>query len=113
MANELILISYGPGHLPLELPKQAVATVIRKQQLAKLRDPIMAIADALFAPVASKPLAELAIGRRSTSILICDITPSTEPAVFAADDRDDDGGGDSPGGNLGACGNWSASSEPR
>ncbi len=60
MTEEAIGISYGRGHLPLQLPKGARATVIRKRQLPKLADPHAAIATAVNEPVASVSLSELA-----------------------------------------------------
>ena len=77
-----ITLSYGRGHLPLVLPAGAEATVIRKRPLPKLADPSAAIAASLRQPVAAAPLAELAKGRRSACILICDITRPVPNRLF-------------------------------
>jgi nickel-dependent lactate racemase len=82
MSTDTIHISYGRGHLPLELPEEARPVLIRKQQLAKLADPHAAIAKALANPIAAAPLAELAKGRNSACILICDITRPVPNKLF-------------------------------
>jgi nickel-dependent lactate racemase len=82
MTDETIAISYGRGHLPLTLPEKAKATLIRKRALPKLPDPHQAIATALVTPVASAPLSDLAKGRNSACILICDITRPVPNRLF-------------------------------
>jgi nickel-dependent lactate racemase len=82
MTTDTIAVSYGRGHLPLTLPEQARPTVIRKQQLPKLADQHAAIATALQQPVGSPPLSELARGRKSACILICDITRPVPNRLF-------------------------------
>jgi nickel-dependent lactate racemase len=80
--SDTIAISYGRGHLPVTLPPRAVATLIRKRQLPKLADQRAAILTALSTSIASKPLADLAKGRRSACILICDITRPVPNKLF-------------------------------
>ncbi|WP_035201083.1 nickel-dependent lactate racemase [Agrobacterium tumefaciens] len=75
-------ISYGRGHLALDLPEKAIASVIRKKPLPKLLDAHASIAQALEQPIASSPLSELARGRSSACILICDITRPVPNALF-------------------------------
>jgi nickel-dependent lactate racemase len=82
MTTDTIAVSYGRGHLPLILPEGARPTVIRKQQLPKLADQHAAIATALQQPVGSPPLSELARGRKSACILICDITRPVPNRLF-------------------------------
>jgi nickel-dependent lactate racemase len=77
-----IPISYGRGHLEIALPAQAKATLIRKRPLPKLPDPVAAIVCALESPVGSPPLEELARGRASACILICDITRPVPNRLF-------------------------------
>ncbi len=77
-----IALSYGRGHLDITLPRGARPTVIRKQQLPKLADGTAAVIEALRNPVASKPLADLAKGRKSACILICDITRPVPNRLF-------------------------------
>ena len=75
-------LSFGRGHLPVQVPDAAQATVIRKRPLAKLPDPAGAIADAFDHPIGSAPLRELARGRRSACILVCDITRPVPNHLF-------------------------------
>ncbi|MGO7566009.1 nickel-dependent lactate racemase [Rhizobium ruizarguesonis] len=75
-------ISYGRGHLPLELPGDAIPTIIRKKPLPKLSDTPASIAQALAQPIGSQSLSELAKGRKSACILICDITRPVPNALF-------------------------------
>ena len=77
-----ISVSYGRGHLPLDMPAEAVATVIRKRPLPKIADPAAAIETALAAPIGAPPLSELARGRQSACILICDVTRPVPNKLF-------------------------------
>ena len=69
-----LTIAFGRGHLSLSLPPEAAPTVVRKRSLPKLKDAAGTIAQALNAPIGSAPLGELAQGKTSACILICDIT---------------------------------------
>ena len=75
-------ISYGRGHLPLELPGDAIATIIRKKPLPKLSNTRASIAQALEQPIGSQSLSELARGRKSACILICDVPRPVPNALF-------------------------------
>ncbi len=75
-------IAYGRGHLTLRLPERARATVIRKAVLPKLADAAGAVARAFADPVGAPPLADLARGKRSACILICDITRPVPNHLF-------------------------------
>ncbi|NLS00896.1 nickel-dependent lactate racemase [Rhizobium sp. P38BS-XIX] len=79
--NEVAL-SYGRGHLDVTLPLGSQPTVIRKQALPKLDEPVASILSALQNPIRSAPLAELAKGRKSACILICDITRPVPNGLF-------------------------------
>lgn len=80
--DDTLQIAFGRGHLPLELPKHADVTVIRKAMLPKLPDQRRAIDDAFANPIGSKPLAELSRGKSSACILICDITRPVPNRLF-------------------------------
>jgi nickel-dependent lactate racemase len=82
MSLQEIGLSYGRGSLPLALPAAAQATVIRKRALPKLPDASAAIDAAFAAPIGAPPLAELAKGRDSACILICDITRPVPNRLF-------------------------------
>ena len=80
--DRTIEIAFGRSHLPVRLPAQAEATVIRKAALPVLPDPENAVRDALARPVSARPLRELARGRGSACILICDITRPVPNRLF-------------------------------
>jgi nickel-dependent lactate racemase len=65
---------YGHEGLAVSLPDGIQVTVIRKQPMKTLPDPRRAVTEALARPVGSPSLAELAVGKKSACILICDIT---------------------------------------
>jgi nickel-dependent lactate racemase len=82
MAQEGLSIAYGRGFIPLTLPGGAQATVIRKAVLPKIADQHGAVIDAFAQPVGCAPLAELARGKNSACILICDITRPVPNGLF-------------------------------
>ena len=82
MDRATIHIAYGRGQLPVRLPKGAGPNVIRKAVLPKLKDPAGAIQRAFDSPIGSAPLAQLARGRASACILICDITRPVPNRLF-------------------------------
>jgi len=77
-----VALAYGRGRLPVPLPRGCEPTVIRQRPLPPLADPAAAVAEALANPVGSPPVAELARGRRSACILICDITRPVPNGLF-------------------------------
>ena len=77
-----LTIAFGRGHLSLSLPPEAAPTVVRKRSLPKLPDAAGTIAQALNAPIGSAPLGELAQGKTSACILICDITRPVPNRLF-------------------------------
>jgi len=79
---EALTILYGKGHLPVRLPAAARATVIRKPALPLAADPQAAVREALDHPIGAPPFRELARGRRSACILICDKTRPVPNRLF-------------------------------
>jgi lactate racemase len=75
-------LSYGRGRLTLELPGDLEVTVIRKPAMPAVPDPRAAIRQALAEPVGAPPLRELARGKGSACILICDITRPVPNGLF-------------------------------
>lgn len=69
-----IVMSYGKTGLPLNLPDDWDVTIIRTTPMPQLSDADAAIADALRHPVGSRPVKDLAAGRKNVCIVICDIT---------------------------------------
>ncbi len=80
--SRTIEIAFGRSTLPILLPTAAEPTVIRKFALPKLPDPSAAIRAAFETPIGGAPLRELAHGRKSACILICDITRPVPNRLF-------------------------------
>jgi nickel-dependent lactate racemase len=77
-----IELNYGRGRLPVDLPDEIDLRVIRKRQMPVLPDPEGAVREALARPAGVPPLAELARGKDSACILICDITRPVPNGLF-------------------------------
>ncbi len=75
-------LAFGKGHLALTLPTGVRPTVIRKNALPLVADPPTAVREALAHPVGVPPLRELARGRKSACILICDKTRPVPNRLF-------------------------------
>jgi len=75
-------LSYGKEGLDLELADDLDVHVIRKPAMPILADPEGATRDALAHPVGTAPLAELAKGKSTACILICDITRPVPNHLF-------------------------------
>src|SRR2546423_10361068 len=69
-----IQLDYGRTGLTVDLPDDRIVGRLAIRPAPPLPDPVQAIADAIDHPIASRPLAELARGRRNACILICDVT---------------------------------------
>src|SRR5512140_3733000 len=81
-ASNTVSILYGRSGLDVALPPQVRSTIIGKRPLAKLADPAGAVRAALAKPIAALPYVELARGRRSACILVCDITRPVPNHLF-------------------------------
>ncbi len=75
-------LSYGKSVLSVTMPQQARPTVIRKPAFPVPDSPRELIEGALRAPIGCATLDELARGRKSACILICDITRPVPNAAF-------------------------------
>lgn len=81
MAEAALL--YGHDALTVEVPASARVTTVRKAVAPKLPDPDEAVARALdVAPIGAPSLRELADGRRSACIVVCDITRPVPNGLF-------------------------------
>jgi nickel-dependent lactate racemase len=69
-----VTLDYGRTGLDVELPDDRVIGPLSIRPAPPLAEPEVAIAHCLGKPIGSAPLAELARGRRSACILVCDIT---------------------------------------
>jgi nickel-dependent lactate racemase len=67
-------ILYGRDGLTVNLPDDIKVTVVRKHPMTPLCKPVQAVKQALKKPVGCSPLGEIARGKKSACILICDIT---------------------------------------
>ena len=77
-----IELLYGRGTLALTPPAGCVPTIIQKPAMPVLDDPRGAIEQALAQPVDTPALSELARGKRSACVLICDITRPVPNGLF-------------------------------
>ena len=70
-----ITLDYGRTGLDVTLPEdRLIAPPLSIREAEPLADPEAALADALANPIGTKPLAELAKGKKSACIVVCDIT---------------------------------------
>ena len=67
-------MDYGKTGLMVDLPNDKVIGPLEIKNAIPLANQSQAIADALANPIGSKPLAEIAKGKKTACILICDIT---------------------------------------
>jgi len=67
-------LEYGRGGLDVQLPDRRVLKCLEYQPADPLADPDAEVRQALCRPIAVPPLAELAHGRSSACVAICDIT---------------------------------------
>lgn len=77
-----IALNYGKDGLAIDLPDNLDVQVIRKPAMPVLPRPEDAVRSALASPIKASPLAELAKGKRSACILICDITRPVPNHLF-------------------------------
>jgi nickel-dependent lactate racemase len=80
--DKTVEIAFGHRQLTVALPEGTQPTIIRKISLPKLGNQQQAIHQALEHPVAAEHFAELAKGRQSACILICDITRPVPNKLF-------------------------------
>jgi lactate racemase len=66
--------AFGKTGLPLELPGDFEYKVLEARSASPLADQLGAIEEAMDAPIAGPKLSELAAGKKSASISVCDIT---------------------------------------
>ena len=67
-------LEYGRTGLEIELPGERVVRSLAYKDAPPLPDPAAVLAQRLAQPTGTRPLAELARGRQTACILICDIT---------------------------------------
>ncbi len=74
MSTRRFTLDYGRTGLPVDLPAANLVGPLEIRAVPPLADPEAAIEAALIQPIASPPLAEIARGKASACILVCDIT---------------------------------------
>jgi nickel-dependent lactate racemase len=67
-------LDYGRHGLDVQLPDDHAVEVLTYKDVAPSRDPDAELASLLADPIGSRPLTELARGKRNACVLICDIT---------------------------------------
>ena len=75
-------LAYGQIGLNVDLPDSARPTIIRKPSVPVPASPEAVVAKAMASPIGSGTLAEIAQGRKSACILICDITRPVPNGLF-------------------------------
>ena len=78
----IVDLPYGRRELSVRFADEFDVTVVRKPRMPVLGEPDAAVARALDEPVGAAPLADLAAGRKSACILICDVTRPVPNALF-------------------------------
>lgn len=69
-----VRLEYGRSGLDVELPDRSVVRTLSYKSVPPLADPNAALLAVLHRPTRSAPLAQVAAGRRSACLLICDVT---------------------------------------
>jgi nickel-dependent lactate racemase len=70
-----LTLDYGKTGLPIKLPaERLIVPPLKISDAAPLANPEAALREALANPIGTKPLAELAKGKKTACILVCDIT---------------------------------------
>src|SRR5262245_19833591 len=69
-----VTLDYGRTGLDVTLPDDRTVGPLTIREAAPLADPERALDEALRNPTGTRPLAELARGRQSACVVICDIT---------------------------------------
>lgn len=77
-----VTLDYGHTGLEVELPADRVVGPLKIKPVAPLPDPHAELLRCLSEPIGTAPLAEMARGRRSACILICDITRPVPNALL-------------------------------
>ena len=78
----IIDLLYGKTGLPVALADDLDVTVVAKPPMPRVPDSNAAVRQALAVPVGCPPLAEVAGGRKSACILICDVTRPVPNGLF-------------------------------
>ena len=78
----VVPLLYGKRELPVRFDAELDVTVIAKPPMPVVDDGAAAVRRALARPIGCAPLAELAAGKRSACILVCDVTRPVPNHLF-------------------------------
>ena len=78
----IVELEYGRGRLSVRIPDGCETTVLHKSPLPIVADTAGAVGRAFSHPAGAAPLAQLARGKRSACILVCDITRPVPNHLF-------------------------------
>ena len=67
-------LEYGRSGLDVELPERNVVACLQYRASEPLADPDAAVRDSLARPIQTRPLRELALGRRNACVVVSDVT---------------------------------------
>lgn len=87
-----IRMAYGRTGMDVDVPERNLAAVLTMQESAPVVDPAGTLLQMLRAPLGGRPLVEIARGKRTATIVVCDITRPVPnrvilPPVFAELER--------------------------
>jgi nickel-dependent lactate racemase len=78
-----VTLDYGRTGLTVELPSDRVVGPLAIREVEPLDDPEAAVSASLEVPTGSRPLREIAAGKKTACILVCDITrPVPNPLIL-------------------------------
>lgn len=78
----IVDLPYGRTGLPVTFDDDLEVTVVAKPPMPLVQAPMAAVRHALATPVGCPPLTELATGKRSACVLICDVTRPVPNSLF-------------------------------
>ena len=78
----IVDLLYGKTGLPVAFDDDLDVTVVAKPPMPLVQAPVAAVRHVLATPVGCPPLTELATGKRSACILICDVTRPVPNGLF-------------------------------
>jgi nickel-dependent lactate racemase len=77
-----VRLEYGRDGLEVDLPDSQVVRSLSYKHVQPLPDPRQSLAEVLATPIGTPPLSQLAAGKRSACIVVCDITRPVPNALI-------------------------------
>ena len=69
-----IELDFGKNNIFAEVPDKNIVNILKMNDSTEIADPIKGVEDAITNPIGSPPLSELAKGKKTACVVICDIT---------------------------------------